>query len=584
MLVKPFVSANTIVSQNKWPDEQLKSSFNEIRDLKTALDEHAIVAITDPQGKITYVNDKFCAISKYSREELLGQDHRLINSGYHSREFIRDLWSTITHGKVWKGEIKNKAKDGSFYWVDTTIVPFLNEDGRPRQYVAIRADITERMRVNQALTIANKELAFQVGEKGKRADELAVINEERTAADVELAYQVEEKGKRADELAVIVEERTVANVELAYQVEEKGKRADELAVINEERTVANVELAFQVKEKSKRADELAVIVEERTVANKELAFQVKEKSKRADELAVIVEERTVANVELAFQVKEKSKRADELAVINAERLAANIELAFQVEEKGKRADELVLINAELTRSSEALERSNVELAQFAYIASHDLQTPLRNISGFVQLLQLNYADKLDEKANDWIRRTVQSSEQMHTLIRDVLAYSRVDSRARPFEPIPFREVFNDAVGLLEASIRDAGGEVTCDELPTVMGDRSQLVQLVQNLIGNGLTYHGQESPRIHVSARHDGNAWIISIRDNGIGIAPNHHERIFEIFKRLHNQQEYPGTGIGLAVCRRVVHRHGGKIWVESEAGHGSAFNFTIPEKTMEKP
>jgi PAS domain S-box-containing protein len=238
---------------------------------------------------------------------------------------------------------------------------------------------------------------------------------------------------------------------------------------------------------------------------------------------------------------------------------------------------------ELRRSNESLERSNTELRQFAYIASHDLQTPLRNISGFVQLVKLKYANSLDEQAREWIGRTVQSTERMQELIRDVLAYSRVDSEAEPFRRIPFGQVFNDAVVTLEAPIRDLHGEVTCDKLPMVVGDRSQLEQLMQNLLGNSLKYHGTETPRVHVSAQREGNEWIFSVRDNGIGIAPKHHRRIFEIFQRLHSQREHPGTGIGLAVCRRVVHRHGGRIWVESEPGHGSTFYFTIPEGKVEK-
>ncbi|HSH94096.1 MAG TPA: ATP-binding protein, partial [Roseimicrobium sp.] len=247
-----------------------------------------------------------------------------------------------------------------------------------------------------------------------------------------------------------------------------------------------------------------------------------------------------------------------------------------------RNQELQLAKDRLEHANEALERSNAELKQFAYIASHDLQTPLRNICGFVQLLQTNYAGVLDEQASDWIARTVQCTQQMHTLIQDVLAYSRVDSQALQLQPIPFREVFNDAVALLETSIRETGGEVTCDELPTVAGDHPQLVQLMQNLIGNALKYRGPEPPRVHVSVKPGECEWIFSVRDNGIGITAKHHERIFEIFRRLHNQQEYPGTGIGLAICRRVVHRHGGRIWVESEAGHGSTFYFTIPERTTD--
>jgi chemotaxis family two-component system sensor kinase Cph1 len=288
---------------------------------------------------------------------------------------------------------------------------------------------------------------------------------------------------------------------------------------------------------------------------------------------------------LVSDIAERKQREDELRADLKERVrvnqalaAAKLELGLQLGKKGKLADELAVINTELTHSNDALERSNVELGQFAYVASHDLQTPLRNINGFVQLLKANYAGKLDAKAEGWMNRIVESSGQMHTLIQDVLTYSRVDSRARPFELVSLRDVYNDSVQLLQASIDDAGGAVSCGELPAVMGDRSQLVQLMQNLIGNGLKYHGEKPPHIHVSAELNGSNWLFSVRDNGIGIAPKHLERIFEIFKRLHDQKEYPGTGIGLAVCRRVVHRHGGKIWAESAGdGQGSTFKFTIP-------
>jgi PAS domain S-box-containing protein len=167
--------------------EQLKASLKEIADLKAALDEHAIVAITDPQGKITYVNDKFCAISKYSREELLGQDHRIINSGYHSKEFIRDLWATITKGKVWKGEIKNRAKDGTFYWVDTTIVPFLDGRGKPRQYVAIRADITAKKAAAEEIVKLNAELEERVT---RRTAELKLANQELEAFSYSISHDL----------------------------------------------------------------------------------------------------------------------------------------------------------------------------------------------------------------------------------------------------------------------------------------------------------------------------------------------------------------------------------------------------------
>lgn len=228
---------------------------------------------------------------------------------------------------------------------------------------------------------------------------------------------------------------------------------------------------------------------------------------------------------------------------------------------------------------EELERSNLELQRFAYIASHDLQTPMRSVASFVGLLQLTYAAQWDAQANDWLQRTVESIKHLQTLIRDLLEYSRVDTQAGRFEPVTFREVFDRTVALLDASIREVDAVVSCGTLPTIVGDSSQLVHLMLNLIGNGLKYRSTDRPLIQVSAQRRDEEWLFAVRDNGIGIAQRHQERIFEIFQRLHDQREYPGTGIGLAICRRVVHRHGGKIWVESEAGQGSIFYFTLPER-----
>jgi light-regulated signal transduction histidine kinase (bacteriophytochrome) len=230
-----------------------------------------------------------------------------------------------------------------------------------------------------------------------------------------------------------------------------------------------------------------------------------------------------------------------------------------------------------------LKRSNDDLQQFAYVASHDLQEPLRAISGFVQLLQNAYMGKLDEQADKWIGRTVDGVERMQTLIRDLLTFSRIDSRAQPFRAIPLREAFDDAVEILTPSIADLDAQVTCDEMPTVAGDPSQMVQLLQNLIGNGIKYHDGQAPCVHLSAEKNGREWVLAVRDNGIGIDPKHHERIFEIFHRLHTKREYPGTGIGLAVCRRIVQRHGGRIWVESARGTGTTFYFTVPERSTDQ-
>jgi light-regulated signal transduction histidine kinase (bacteriophytochrome) len=246
-------------------------------------------------------------------------------------------------------------------------------------------------------------------------------------------------------------------------------------------------------------------------------------------------------------------------------------------------EELNRRNAELGDAKDALELSNVELQQFAYIASHDLQTPLRSIAAFAQFLQKDYEGQLDEQADDYIGRLVGGVKRMQNLITDLLAYSRVESRAAPFVAVDLNQLCDDVVVLLRTCVEDAGGRVTRDELPTVVGDRSQLSQLLQNLIDNALKYRHKDPPRVHVSAEQNGSGWTISVRDNGIGIDARHHEQIFEVFRRLHTEREYPGTGIGLAICRRIVQRHGGHLWLESKPGQGSTFYFTVPEFSHEE-
>lgn len=235
----------------------------------------------------------------------------------------------------------------------------------------------------------------------------------------------------------------------------------------------------------------------------------------------------------------------------------------------------------LEEKAKELERSNQELEQFAYIASHDLQEPLRMIASYTQLLERRYKERLDADALQFISYAVDGAARMQALINDLLAYSRVGTRAKAFVLIDCADVVRRALKNLEIAIEESGAKVVVADLPKVQGDLTQLTQLFQNLVGNAIKFRGDKPPAIHISAQleEEGpSVWHFAVRDEGIGIDPQYFERIFVIFQRLHTREEYPGTGIGLAVCKKIVERHGGQIWVESEVGKGSTFHFTIPK------
>jgi PAS domain S-box-containing protein len=366
-------------------EQQLKASLKELNDLKAALDEHAIVAITDPQGKITYVNDKFCAISKYSRQELLGQDHRIINSGYHPKEYIRDLWTTIGQGKVWKGEFKNKAKDGSFYWMDATIVPFLNEQGKPRQYVAIRTDITQRK-----------------------------------------------------------------------EAEEKIRQL---------------------------------------------------------------------NVELEQRVKERT----------------------------------------------------AELEAFSYSVSHDLRAPARAIGGFARMIEEDFAAQLPPAALEKLERISQNALKMGQLIDGLLTFSRLSRQPLSKRMISPVTMVNQALEELQAEQANRRVKIAVADLPECQADPTLLQQVFTNLLSNALKYSRQRDPAvIEIGASNENGQWVYFIKDNGVGFERQYTHKLFGVFQRLHRADQFEGTGVGLAIVQRIIHRHGGRVWGEAEPEKGATFYFTL--------
>jgi signal transduction histidine kinase/DNA-binding LacI/PurR family transcriptional regulator len=276
--------------------------------------------------------------------------------------------------------------------------------------------------------------------------------------------------------------------------------------------------------------------------------------------------------QLGFVLFEVGQRVSRVHGILRRQISSALKGALILQER-KRAEDA------LAQQAQELARSNAELEHFAYIASHDLQEPLRMVKSYLQLIERRYKDQLDEDANEFIDFAMDGAERMRTLISDLLAYSRVTTHGNPFAPTDCAAALGYALANLGIAIEESGTVITHDALPTVMADETQLTRLLQNLIGNAIKFRKKERrPEVHIGAERTGAEWTFSVRDNGIGIAPEYFERIFRIFQRLHSHEEYTGTGIGLAVCKKIVERHGGRIWLESEPAVGSTFFFTIPE------
>jgi light-regulated signal transduction histidine kinase (bacteriophytochrome) len=361
--------------------------------------------------------------------------------------------------------------------------------------------------------------------KRKQSDELILAYQE-------IACQIEEKGKRAAELVI-------ANLELSFQNEEKENRAAELVI-------ANRELAFQNKEKEKRAAESILI-------NYELAFQIQEREKRAEELAT-------ANIELTFQNNEKEKRAEELII-------ANLELIFQNKEKEKRAEELMI--------------ANKELEQFAFIASHDLLEPLRTVSNYIRVFEQDYVTSLDATAFKYLHSIKSAAERMSALINSLLLFSRL-GYDKKLGNTDFKKVIDEVIDDLNIMIKNSDVTIEVSEMPRLNVYEVEIRQVFQNLITNAIKFRKKDTQlRIKIQAENIDDKWKFSVSDNGIGISPIYYTKIFDIFQRLHSSDEYEGSGIGLANCKKIIHQHQGQIGVDSNSEKGTTFYFTIPNLSI---
>lgn len=537
-------------------EERLRESDEKFRNLVETTSD--FIWEIDENAVYTYASPKVTDILGYGPEELIGKtpfDFMPLPEA----ERVKSVFGPIAASQKPFAllENTNKRKDGRLVVLETSGAPVFDKAGRFAGYRGVDREITKR----------------KLAEESLKRSQASLTNAQRIAHIGSWNWDIErDEFKWSDEIYRI----------FGVEPQEFGATYEAFLgfVHPEDRQAVHKCVSDSLKLKKPYSIEHRIVLA--NGAEKVVHEQGEVIFDEHDRPTVMMG--TVQDITERKQTEEQLKLyRDHLKELVEERTAelrdVNERLRFEVSVRKGAEDAVARMNEALENRAWELERVNKELEAFTYSASHDLQEPLRVVSGYVQLLSRRYKGKLDKDADEFIAYAVDGVSRMQRLISDLLSYSRV-GKAREFAPVDSGAVIKRVISNLKASIEESGAVVSCgDEMPTVFADESQLEQLFTNLISNGIKYRGADTPLIKVFASKENEGWVFSVSDNGIGIEPRYFGRIFELFQRLHGKAEYPGTGIGLSICKKVVENHGGRIWVESLPGEGSIFYFIIPQR-----
>ena len=515
------------VEKSTYEIEQLEYALNfaarrlfdtnkDLNDFKFALDAHAIVGISNEHGLLTYVNDKFCEISGYTRNELIGNSYSMLSSGAHTKIFYSNLWETISKGKVWYGELEDRNKEGDLYWVDTTIVPFVNEEGVSYQYIGIQTDITER------------KLAEEVNARlGRILDES--LNEIYIFSSTDFRFLRINRGAE----------------------ENLGYRRSELYL----------KTAYDIKPEFDKEDFTNYVAPLLRGECEELKFETIHQRKDG----------STYPVDVHLQLSRAETPFVFVAIILD--ITERKEAQKKLQEYSEHLEDMV---DERTYNLKAV---NQELESFCYSVSHDLRAPLRSIDGFSQALLEDYSGALEGMGQDYLQRVRSSTQRMGQLIDDLLKLSRVVRTDMTRTNVDMAILAKNAEAQLRERYPERDVEFVVDGDLCAGGDERLILTMFENLIGNAWKFTAKAvSAKVEVGVLEQDGRKVYYVKDNGAGFDEAYVHKLFEPFQRLHSMEEYEGTGVGLATVQRVIRRHGGEVWAEGKVDQGATIYFTLGE------